>query len=406
MDTFADIRPYRDDEVPAVVARLMRDRQLVKAIERYKFPRLSRYCHPLTSLLVHYSLQQNLNRIRTVKDVQDMMAVFMVNTVQKSISGFTFEGLDNIPGRQPCLFISNHRDIAMDPALLNFALHQSGHDLVEIAIGDNLLANPLVSDIMRLNRSFIVKRSVEGHKAKFQALAHLSAYIDHTLAQNRSIWIAQREGRAKSGLDRTDPAIIKMLNICQKKKGLSFAASIQKLNIVPVAISYEYDPCDLLKAKELQASENASYVKSEGEDIASIIQGIASPKGRVHIAFGEVLRQNFTDAREVATAIDLQIMENYRLFPSNILAFEQLKVIRESFCSLQEESLHKLQELANQARQLWERLDRREFVKKAAEFSARIGAYPERLQHYVLEMYANPLISKHLMALERPPLSG
>ncbi|WP_431686010.1 1-acyl-sn-glycerol-3-phosphate acyltransferase [Hahella sp. NBU794] len=394
MSTFDDIRPYRDDEVPQVISRLRHDEQLVRAIEHYKFPRLSKYCRSLTSFLVRRNLQHNLRRINTIHDVQDMVAGFMTNTVRKTTSGFTYEGLDKLPKDRAFLFISNHRDIAMDPALVNFALYQSGRELVEIAIGDNLLSNPLVSDIMRLNRSFTVKRSVEGHKAKLQALTQLSAYIDDTLSQNRSIWIAQREGRAKNGLDKTDPAIIKMLNIYGRKQGMAFGDTIKRMNIVPVSISYEYDPCDLLKAKELQAREQSEYVKGEGEDIASIIRGISCPKGRVHIAFGEPLQQDFEDAEEVAAAIDRQITRNYKLFPSNILAFEQLKTLSESFAHLQEESLHRLQELAGQARQAWDNLDRDEMGQKASEFSDRVGGYPNLLQRYILEMYANPLINK------------
>ena len=178
-------------------------------------------------------------------------------------------------------------------------------------------------------------------------------------------------------------AIIKMLHIHNKKQHIPFADSMRKLNIVPVAISYEYDPCDVLKATEMQAREDASYVKREGEDVESILRGIALPKGRVHIQFGAPLQGEYHAADEVAAAIDQAIVAGYRLFPSNLVAYEQLQKVREAVSSLQDAAT---QMLAN--------VDTQELARKASEFSARISGYPKRVQNLILEMYANPLLSK------------
>jgi len=397
-EDFDDIRPFRDAEVRPAVERLLADKRLFRIIGRAKFPRLYRALPgPLQGFftqLLRRLVGSRLSGLYSLDDVQNMVFGLMKTTVARTTSGLTYSGLEQLDADKAYLFISNHRDIAMDPALVNFALKSNGFQYVEIAIGDNLLEDSLVADVMRLNRSFTVRRSVEGLKARLMAFNRLSAYISNTLINGRSVWLAQREGRAKNGLDKTDPAIIKMLNIYGKKQGLDFSESIRCLNIVPVAIAYEYDPCDLQKAQELHASETALYLKQEGEDIANIIRGITSPKGRVHIGFGTPLLQDFVDADAVAAGIDQQIMANYQLFPSNIVAFEQLGDRLEAFTDLHEEMLHSLWEWAKQARNKWMSRDQAEFKRHCDEFSERIARCPEKLRHLVLEMYANPLINQ------------
>ncbi len=394
MDPFADIRPYRDDEVPLVVRRLLADCTLVKAIEKHRFPGFPAFLQPLTSWLVRYSLRHNLGSVRSVDDVQNRMASFVRRVVKNSITDLTFAGFDTLPHNEACLFISNHRDIAMDPALLNFALHETGHGLVEIAIGDNLLDDPLIADIMRLNRSFVVPRSVEGHKARLLALTRLSDYIGHTLTHGRSIWIAQREGRAKDGLDRTDPALIKMLFIHWRKRGFSLSDAIRSLRIVPVAIAYEYDPCDLLKARELLASEGGGYVKQAGEDINSLLEGIAGQKGRVHIACGTPLTGSFADATAVAAAIDRQIHSTYRLFPSNILACERLLDEASPDALPLPVRVADLRQLMDHLRRDWERFEPGGMVRHATLFGQRLAGQSEKLRDLMLAMYANPVFSR------------
>ena len=383
MNSFDDIRPFQDHEVPAVVERLLHSEALVHIMIRLQFPVVSRYIEKPLVKLVRRRLAQHLAGVKTVADFQQLMVQFVTSVIQNSMTEFSFDGLDNLDPEQSYVFISNHRDITLDSALLNYVLMQSKRHSAEIAIGDNLLSNPLMSDLLRMNKSFIVKRSVPGLKAKLAALTELSGYISQSRSRGNSIWIAQREGRAKDGCDRTDPAIIKMLHIHNKKQHIPFADSMRKLNIVPVAISYEYDTCDVLKATEMQAREDASYVKREGEDVESILRGIALPKGRVHIQFGAPLQGEYHAADEVAAAIDQAIVAGYRLFPSNLVAYEQLQKVREAVSSLQDAAT---QMLAN--------VDTQELARKASEFSARISGYPKRVQNLILEMYANPLLSK------------
>lgn len=397
MDEFDAIRPFRDHETPQVMHRLLYEHNLAAVILRFRFPGLPGWLVKPLTLLGQQLLKHEFRHVRDVQSFQQLVWRYVTRTVNKTTSGLTVEGLEKLDKNKAYLFISNHRDIVLDPALLDYVLVNAGFDTVEIAIGDNLLGDPMVSDLMRLNKSFIVKRSVEGLKAKFAALTQLSRYIAATLGRGQSIWIAQREGRAKDGMDRTDPAVIKMLSIYGKKQGFNFAESIKHLNIVPVSISYEYDPCDGLKAAELQAREGAGddYVKGDKEDIISIVKGIASPKGRVHISVGTPLQEDYADADAVAAAIDTQIVANYKLFPSNLIAFEQLQKPASRFgATLQEDARARLQQLATQSREAWERLDAAEMRRKAAEFRDRISHYPEKLQRYILEMYANPLMNK------------
>lgn len=207
----------------------------------------------------------------------------------------------------------------MDPAFVNWVRYQYGMDTVRIAIGDNLLSKPYVSDIMRLNKSFIVNRSATGREM-MKALTQLSSYIDHSIQSGHSIWLAQREGRAKDGNDTTDPAILKMLYMAHRK-ARSFPEHVKRLNIVPVSISYEYDPCDSLKANELYAKEvEGNYEKSKFEDIESIVKGITGHKGHVHVAFGDPIDGDFDTPEALAQEIDRQIISNYYLHPSNLLA--------------------------------------------------------------------------------------
>ncbi len=397
MDEFDAIRPFRDHETPKVMHRLLYEHNLAAVILRFRFPRLPGWLVKPLTLLGQQLLKYEFRHVHDVASFQQLVWRYVARTVSKTTSGLTVEGLDKLDPRQSYLFISNHRDIVLDPALLDFVLVNAGFDTVEIAIGDNLLSDPMVSDLMRLNKSFVVRRSVEGLKAKLAALTQLSRYITATLGRGQSIWIAQREGRAKDGMDRTDPAVIKMLSINGKKQGLEFSESIRKLNIVPVSISYEYDPCDGLKAAELQAREggNAEYVKADNEDIISIVKGIASPKGRIHISVGAPLQGDYANADAVASAIDAQIVANYKLFPSNLIAYEQLQKPASRFgATLQEDARARLHQLAAQSREAWERLDAAEMRRNALEFRERISHYPEKLQRYILEMYANPLMNK------------
>ena len=320
-DPFADIRPYHDDEVAPAIARLIADREFIQAILHYRFPRLSGPFGWLLSPLVQLWLKRRWARLKSVKAVQLQVAGFMDRMIASTTDKVTYSGLEQLDPKQSYLFLSNHRDIAMDPALVNWCLHQQGFATVRIAIGDNLLRKACASELMKLNKSFIVKRGAKGPREMLKNLSQLSAYIKHSLDDNQSVWIAQREGRAKDGNDQTDPTILKMFYMQGKKQGLTFNEYLQSLNIVPVCISYEYDPCDSDKINELwQKKTQGSYQKSEFEDIDAIIKGIVGYKGRVHVAFASPLQALPDDPDAAADFIDQQIWQQYRCYPINALA--------------------------------------------------------------------------------------
>lgn len=322
-DPFGAIRPYRDYEVEEVIQRLLYNEEFVNAIMRYQFPKMSGWAGWFLRPCVRIAMAARFGDIETISDVQQVVADYMNKMAKRTTTRLTCSGLDSLDKDEAYLFVSNHRDIAMDPALVNWVRYQHDMDTVRIAIGDNLLSKPYVADLMRLNKSFIVNRSAKG-RDRIAAFNMLSGYIHHSIETGNSVWIAQREGRAKNGNDITDPAILKMFYMSMRKQ-CDFQESIARLNIVPVSLSYEYDPCDLLKARELVACANGgSYQKKEFEDISSIVLGITGNKGHVHLSFGEPITDGFETPDELAALIDQQIQGNYYLHPSNLMAAGEL----------------------------------------------------------------------------------
>lgn len=322
---FDDIRPYNDDEVPAVLKRVLADPEMHATIAAWVAPRLNRRAPWLIRPLVRIGLLWQFRGIRTVSDFQPRLRGYLQRILDRSVTDLTVSGLDSLDPDRAYLFVSNHRDIVMDPAMVNWALYHGGFQTVRIAIGDNLLSKPFVSDLMRLNKSFIVKRSVKGMKEKYKAAQRLSRYIHHCInVDNANIWIAQREGRAKDGYDKTNPAVIGMFSLSKpKERGLT--DYVKELNIVPVTISYEVDPLDLHKARELYAQEHkGGYRKRAHEDMQSIARGMTGWKGRVHLAFGEVLSGDFATDDDVAAAIDEQVHRLYRVYETNEWAHGEL----------------------------------------------------------------------------------
>ena len=316
---FDNIRPYRDDEVPAAIERIMSNEDVVKQIINFQFKKLS-FLSWLLKPMIRYVLRKKYGNIKTVAQLQNYVAKFMESMIKNNTDGVVFEGFEKLKPDVGYLFISNHRDIALDPALVDFGLHKNNLPTVRIAIGDNLLRRPVATDLMKLNQSFIVNRSSKGREL-LKALAELSDYIRLSLKENHSIWIAQREGRAKDGNDETDPAILKMFYMSGKKLKIPFNEYVKELNIVPVSISYEFDPGDAGKAHELyEKSRTGEYQKSEFEDIDSIVNGITGYKGRIHVKVGDVITDDFETPDELAAHIDGFIHQNYHLFPSNLVA--------------------------------------------------------------------------------------
>lgn len=325
MQNFESIRPYRDDEVPGVIHRLAHDATLQSAAAAFYAPRLARWVPWLARYGARREIERRTAGLDTVQKLQLWLAEYMARVVDDSIDTFTAEGLEHLTPGQPYLFLSNHRDIVLDSALLNYQLHQHGHPTMRVAVGDNLLTQHFAADLMRLNKSFMIERSVTGTKAVFQALSRTSNYIRHSLEEGESVWIAQREGRTKDGFDRTEPALLKMLSLAWRKELSSFGDLLSRVRLVPVSVSYELDPCDLRKAHELWvARRDGRYVKQPGEDLASIVDGIIGNKGRVHLHIAPPLAGEFADPDAVAAAIDRVIVGGMRVYPTHVEAARRL----------------------------------------------------------------------------------
>lgn len=322
---FDDIRPYRDNEVASVIQKLINEPGLQTSIATLKLPRLYKLFPALSRTIVKYSLKIRAKKFHNIEQIQNEVAKYLHHLIKQSTDGFSFSGLENFDQTKPALFISNHRDIVLDVALVNWALYKNNINTVEAAVGDNLLHQPWVADLMRINKSFIVKRNEKTKRAMLTASKQLSAYIHDSVANRKqNIWIAQREGRAKDGIDKTNAALISML-LLNKDKQMPIADYLAQLNIVPVSISYELDPCDTDKAIELAAkAATGTYQKQEGEDLNSITQGLIGQKGRVHIEFCQPILGEYADSKEIAAAIDKEIITHYRLYDSNLTAHAAL----------------------------------------------------------------------------------
>ncbi|MBY5986236.1 1-acyl-sn-glycerol-3-phosphate acyltransferase [Halomonas sp. DP5Y7-2] len=372
-DPWHDIRPYQDDEVAATLARLSEDPELLTALTRYRLPRLSRLMPRVSRALASWAIKRETRDVTSVAQFQQRIASYMQRMLRTSTDDFRVDGLDALDADTAYLFIGNHRDISLDPAFVNYALYLANRNTVRIAIGDNLLKKPYVTDLMRLNKSFIVPRSARGKRAMLQAYLQLSSYIRHSIQDNNhSIWMAQREGRAKDGIDRTDPAIIKMMTMAHRadNRHAPLGEGVEALRLVPVAISYEYDPCDIQKARELKAvSEDGGYNKSEFEDISSIVAGITGHKGRVHLRFGTPIDRSFDTPEAVAAEIDRQVLGDYHLFPSHYLALEALGT---------HPDLLDFSEVTDADRE---------------RFAQRLAQVPDDLKPWWLAQYANPVIN-------------
>jgi 1-acyl-sn-glycerol-3-phosphate acyltransferase len=379
MTQFDDIRPYNDDEVAPAIERVLSDPELISAVSKLRFPRLASYFPWLLQPIIRRVLKSQLKDVSSVKQLQDIVSHYLGKMINERVSELSFSGLEKLDPKKSYLFISNHRDIAMDPAFVNWVLYQNGFNTIRIAIGDNLLTKPYVGDLMRLNKSFIVVRSAVGVREKYKAAKHLSSYIHHSIVEEgSSIWIAQREGRAKDGLDATNTAIVSMLALSKPKK-VDFAEFINELNIVPVSLSYEWDPCDAAKTNELyHQAEHGSYEKDEHEDVASIAAGISGEKGHVHISFGDVLHGDYENTDQVAADIDQQIWSNYVQHPSNHLAYQ---LLHNQSVNLP---------VSAQAKDYSEK----QYMAEKQELQRRLQTIPAEQRDIFLAIYANPIVSQ------------
>ena len=321
---FDDIRPYNNDEVHDAIESLVSSDGLNNALSYIK-PDLN-----------WEQFVMAMRMCRTKKDFKEILAYQAVMEIAKKTTfSLTISGRSRIPENKPCTFISNHRDIILDASFLNALLLDIGHGMTQIAIGDNLLIHPWIDTVIRLNNCFIVKRDISARQL-LKSSMQLSAYIHHTLKNSgESLWIAQREGRAKDSNDQTQSSVLKMLNMAGERDNV--LENLISLNIVPIAISYEYDPCDYLKAKEFQQKrDNPDFVKSKRDDLFNMETGILENKGRVHFTIGSPINDKLalladknldknTLITTIAGIIDREIYKHYRFYPCNYIAYDLLR---------------------------------------------------------------------------------
>ncbi|PLB87247.1 acyltransferase [Dysgonamonadaceae bacterium] len=318
---FDDIRPLLDSEVAETVEALLAD------------PAFRRAAEPIIKPLDWEQMATVMRQCKTILDFQQKIIYPpVISLIHKTTSEFMGFNWENVTDGKSHVFISNHRDIVLDAAFLNMLLYEKGLSTTEIAIGDNLLIYPWITRFVRLNKSFIVKRGVS-IRQMLETSKHLSDYIHYTVGQRQqSIWIAQREGRAKDSNDRTQTSLLKMMTLHDSAHPLEM---LQELNIVPLSISYEFDPCDYLKAKEFQLKrDNPQYKKRPADDIENMIAGITGWKGRAHFRFGKGINEKIILLKginekgvlldKVAKIIDEEIYRNYSFFPFNYVAYDLL----------------------------------------------------------------------------------
>ena len=321
---YNNIAPYRGKDFDDAIKRVLEHREYVGAF---------------VSMLVGNDLEavyryladilDNISKVRSYPEFQQRITagIFVPTVIDRAMTGFSDSGYDVIDPSKGYLFLSNHRDIILDCALLDYTLMRSGKPLCEMAFGDNLIMNKFTEDLFRLNGGIIVRRAL-GMKEKYLASVELSSYFVEAITEaNISVWLAQRPGRAKDGIDTTHSSIIKMLYLSQKGKGITFSELINNMNILPISISYEYDPNDINKGREevLRVQHHGEYEKKKYEDLVSMARGLKAQKGRVHLAVGTPVKGDFKTPEEVAREVDRQIHMNYMLWDTNKAAYDYLE---------------------------------------------------------------------------------
>jgi hypothetical protein len=324
---FDDIRPYTDEEFREAKERILKGPEfngLMYVLSNAYFQGKSKR-NDLIQL--QRTISEQLAHVNTVEEFQDIIDGLAWRLVAETTSCLEYSGLENVvtPDNRGVLFISNHRDIASDFLFTNLILHKNSYERVMCAAGSNLLVSPLIGDLLKSYNCFIVKRG-SSMRQRPREMRELSRYIAQQIANGHSIWLAQREGRAKDGDDVTNPALIRMLYSAQEMDGgIPFSEYINSLNIIPLSVSYQYDPCDVLKARELhERKSDPEYRKSGFVDKMSMFVGISGAKGGVHITFGESLRDGFSSPKEAATFIDEKIQGQYRIWDTNEIAYREL----------------------------------------------------------------------------------
>lgn len=372
---FEDIRPYYNDEARNVMFRLINDPIFFKLVN-YLWPEMTMD-----------EVRKKANKVNSNLDFQlQFMHAAIRTIVAETATELTSSGFEHLNKNESYLFIANHRDILLDSAILQILLVENNFPTSEITFGNNLMDQGFITEFGKLNRMFTVLR--EGtSKELYEISRKLSAYIRHTLVDKKtSVWIAQRNGRTKDGLDSTQTGLLKMLNISGTE---NFVKNYSQLKIVPLTISYEFEPCDALKAEELYLSSlHSKYQKSKGEDLNSIITGIKQNKGRIHLAVGKPILNELSlcdngtndndKIKKLASLIDNQIYNEYKLWPVNYIAADLIDK------SYKYESKYSAAE-------------KESFIRYVSQSLSNKEGDKESLRQQFLKIYSNPVSAKTLL---------
>ena len=371
MTKFDSIRPYYDSEVNEALKSLL-NHPMMKAMIDFSFPEKE-----------DEVWKSQLSRTHSIRDFQINFVYQSIQRVlERSSEGLSTSGFEKLDPNTSYLFISNHRDIILDTSLLNVSLYDHKLIMTASAIGDNLVQKDFLLKLSKLNRNFLVQRGLSPREL-LQSSKLMSEYMYHLLSkENRSVWIAQREGRTKDGNDATHQGVLKMVGMANDEARIM--DFFKKLKIVPVSISYEYDPTDALKMPQLMAEANDEiYIKEKNEDFITLLSGIIGQKKRIHIHVGDVLDAELdtisaetTNSNKqmfaLAQVIDDSILQSYKLWPTNYIAYDLLHNTDSNSDKYTEKE-----------KQLFER-----------RLELRINADDAKMKESFLAMYANPVINK------------
>ncbi len=365
---FDDIRPYTDDEVASVLKRITGNKWVLEGVRNAYFSKLPKVFNKYIEKIIHLFLVFKTSGIKTTDQFREKISlnILVKNLVKDTTAGISYTGLENLDLNKSYIFISNHRDIVLDPAFMISTLYYYGFNFPQIAFGDNLMLNDIVEDIIRINNGIIVKRNLPMREQIGESLK-LSAYMCSVIEKGTSIWIAQREGRAKDGLDKTNPAVLKMIYL-NKRKELSFTEFLEKYPIVPVSISYEYDPLDRAKGWSIYRKRiHGSHIKRKYEDLIHMASGLKGYKGKVNLSFSEPLTGKFKNETVAAAALDEKIHRSYRLWKTNYISYDLLNKCR--------------------------KYDNKYTNNDVEKFLNRYKRLSSEVRDIVLESYANPVTS-------------
>jgi len=370
-DIYEDLRPYRDEEIPAAMERLA-DYGMLKDICDYTFPEI-----PLDSIRAAILSSNTSDEFQIAFGLPLLKRI-----IDTTMSAFTYGGTVNIENLKGHLYMSNHRDIVLDGALLQYVMYDNGLSTTEITFGSNLISPGFIEDFGRSNKMFKIVRG-GSNRDLVQNSQILSAHLHEVVGEGRSIWISQRDGRTKDGNDRTDQGLIKML--AMSGSGSNTYESLSELNIIPFAISYEYESCDALKAREIYISRRGAYTKQPGEDLRSILTGIQQYKGEVHLELCKPVTgieiaalegdNNNEILRNMATLIDRRIMSAYKLYGTNYIAYD----IRNGSPAFSDK---------------YTAPEREEFNRYLKKQASSIEGDQDEILDILLDIYANPVANK------------